>query len=345
MTTPPLLRFEGREIPIEQGETVLSACARAGVTIPSSCLSGACQSCLVRARSGEVPAAAQVGLSAAKKALGCLLACVCRPSSPLELSAVDAASELPATIASVERLAPTIARVRLAPSEGRDFFKEMSFRAGQFVTLLRGDGAARAYSIASLPEEAAIELHVRVIAGGAMSGWLADPARVGEAVRLRGPAGECFFTTAASGPAESVEQALGRPLVLVGVGTGLAPLWGIVRDALAQGQRGPVLLFHGTRRAEDHYLREPLAALAAAHPNLEVVLCALEGAAAPGVMIGAIDAVVKAKAAAMPDKGRARAFVCGDPEVVARLKKGLFLAGLSMRSILGDAFVQSRAGA
>ncbi|MBK8260410.1 MAG: 2Fe-2S iron-sulfur cluster binding domain-containing protein [Nannocystis sp.] len=324
MSTTPRLRYEGREIPIEEGETALSACARAGIVIPSSCLSGACQSCLVRARSGEIPAAAQVGLGPAKKALGCLLACLCRPTGALELEALDASSEYKATIAAVERLAPTIVRVRLRMDD------EMSYRPGQFVTLLRADGLARAYSIASLPSEATIELHVREVRGGQMSGWLADPARVGEAVRLRGPAGECFFTS----------EALSRPLVMVGVGTGLAPLWGIVRDALAQGHAGPITLLHGARVIEDLYLRGPLTALARAHPGLDLRLCALHGEGDAEVTIGEIDALAKSTVAAMPGRASARAFVCGDPAMVARLKKGLFLAGLSLREIVGDAFVE-----
>ncbi len=323
----PRLRYEGREVPIDDGETVLDACARAGVVIPSSCRSGACQSCLVRAVSGAVPAAAQIGLGAAKRELGHFLACVCKPSEDLEVEPVGAAADLPATIVEIERLAPTVSRVMLRPREA------MSFRAGQFVTLLREDGLARAYSLASLPGEELLELHVRRAPGGQMSTWLHDQAPVGAEVILRGPAGECFYV--ADDPT--------RPLVLVGVGTGLAPLWGIVRDALTQGHEGPVVLLHGGRSAGDLYLRGPLEALAAAKPRVDLRFSILAGEAEPRVVVGELDALAKSVAAGLPGRARARAFVCGDPALVQRLKRALFLAGLSLREILGDAFVQAPA--
>ena len=64
-----------------------------------------------------------------------------------------------------------------------------------------------------------------------MSGWLGTEARPGEAVRLQGPVGECFYVP---GQPE-------QPLLLAGTGTGLAPLYGIVRDALAAGPHRPHL--------------------------------------------------------------------------------------------------------
>ena len=325
----PRLRYEGREIPLAEGETVLDACARAGVSIPSSCRSGACQSCLVRAVDGPIPAAAQVGLGPAKRAVGALLACLCRPTADLDVAAMDAAEDVPATITAIERLTPTISRVLLRPGAA------MPYRAGQFVTLLRGDGLARAYSLASLPTEPLLELHVRRVPGGQMSSWLHDEAPVGAEVVLRGPAGECFYL------AEAAE----RPLILVGVGTGLAPLWGIVRDALAQGHRGSITLLHGGRTPEDLYLRGPLEALAAAHPGLDLRFSALSGEAEGRVSVGELDALTKATVAALPGRSQARAYVCGDPALVGRLKKALFLAGLSLREIVGDAFVQAPAPA
>lgn len=323
----PRLRYEGREVPIDDGETVLDACARAGVVIPSSCRSGACQSCLVRAVRGAVPAAAQVGLGVAKRELGHFLACVCRPSEDLEVEPVGVGADLPATIVAVERLAPTVSRVMLAPRA------ELSYRAGQFVTLLRADGLARAYSLASVPGEGLLELHVRRAPGGRMSTWLHDQAPVGAEVTLRGPAGECFYV--ADDPA--------RPLVLVGVGTGLAPLWGILRDALAQGHEGPIVLLHGGRSVGDLYLRGPLEAVAAAHRGVDLRFSVLDGEAGPGVVVGELDALAKSVVAGLPGRARARAFVCGDPALVQRLKRALFLAGVSLREILGDAFVQGPA--
>ncbi|MEM9493514.1 MAG: 2Fe-2S iron-sulfur cluster binding domain-containing protein, partial [Myxococcota bacterium] len=69
------IQFGATRCTLNSNETVLDALQRNGITIPSSCRAGICQSCLVQARSGEVPAAAQVGLKDTWKSRGYFLAC------------------------------------------------------------------------------------------------------------------------------------------------------------------------------------------------------------------------------------------------------------------------------
>src|SRR4029434_10749393 len=158
-----------------------------GVKAAHSCKAGSCGSCLMRASVGAVPVRAQAGLKDSWKAQGYFLACVCRPETDLSITGVDADAQLGATITALDLLSRDVMRVRLSCDA------PISFRAGQYVTILREGGLARSYSIASLPEESAIELHVRRIAGGKMSGWLHDEARVGDQVSIVGPSGDCFY--------------------------------------------------------------------------------------------------------------------------------------------------------
>ena len=81
-----------------------------------------------------------------------------------------------------------------------------------------------------------------------MSGWFHDDAHIGERVSVLGPSGDCFYVP---GKEE-------QPLLLVGTGTGLAPLYGILRDALRHGHRGPIHLFHGALHKGGLYLVEEL---------------------------------------------------------------------------------------
>jgi NAD(P)H-flavin reductase len=254
-----------------------------------------------------IPAAAQAGLKSTLAGQGYFLACVCRPEGDLVLEPAGGL-EVEGEIAGLERLSETVLRVRLRAA--------LAYRAGQYVTLRRADGLARSYSLASLPEEELLELHVRRAPMGRMSGWLFDEARVGEAVAIRGPAGDCFYV------AGKPEQ----PLLLAGTGTGLAPLLGICRDALRQGHAGPIYLYHGALRPEGLYLRKELEGMAGVTYR-------------PAVMAdGPLDQVI---AAAHPKLEGWRGFVCGDPAIVQILKKKLFLAGMSSREIFADAFVEA----
>jgi CDP-4-dehydro-6-deoxyglucose reductase, E3 len=319
----PRLRCDGLEVPLEAGETVLDGLQRAGLTVASSCRVGACQACLLQATRGAPPAAAQVGLKASLRERGFFLACQARLDADLEVSRHGAeALEVPARVVDVTPLAKDVIRVRLAPQGA------FTYRAGQFLTLVREDGLARAYSLASLPGRDAglLELHVRVLTGGAMSGWLASSAAQDVQVRLRGPAGDCFYTP------NNLEQSL----VLVGAGTGLAPLWGVLREALAAEHTGPIELWHGARSPEGLYLREELQQLARHHRNFSYRACVLEGATQPDVMQGRLDDVLLRT---VPSFAARRVYLCGDAALVQQLKRKVFLSGASLPEIHADAFV------
>ena len=80
-----MLQFEGKDYSLEEGESVLDCLLRNGEQVNSLCRSGSCQSCLLQATAGPVPAAAQAGLKDAWKQQGYFLACICRPREDLAL--------------------------------------------------------------------------------------------------------------------------------------------------------------------------------------------------------------------------------------------------------------------
>lgn len=316
------ISFGGQTHELTPGQTVLDGLLAAGEEIPHACRAGACGACLLRAESGAVPEPAQVGLSVALKARGCFLACQCRPTEPMIVRPADEGLLVAGRLASVEALSSSVAKVVVeleAPLEGV---------AGQYVSVRRGP-LARSYSIAAM-RGSTIELHVRRIDGGALSPFLCDPVSIGAAVDVTGPFGSCFY----------VPDDLSRVLVLAGTGTGLAPLWGILHDAIEHGHMGQIWLFHGAVEPDGLYLTAELAALARATPNLRFVPCVLRGGRGE-IEEGSIDDVVLRH---VPKPARARVFLCGAPDMVAKMKKRIYLAGASLWDISGDAFVPSSAG-
>lgn len=317
----PAITFDGQLYPLAEGESVLDGLLRNGVKAPHSCKAGSCGSCLMRADSGAVPVRAQAGLKDSWKAQGYFLACVCHPETDLTVATAGSDAQLGATITALDLLSADVLRVRLhcdAP---------LTFRAGQYVTIIREGGLARSYSIASLPDESDLELHVRRITGGRMSGWLHSEARIGERVSVLGPSGECFY----------VPGKEDQPMLLVGTGTGLAPLYGILRDALRHGHRAPIHLFHGALHRGGLYLVEELRRLTASHAHLAYTPAVLQDDECPAdLAVGPIDQVVLKR---FPKLNGWRGYVCGDPALVQSLKKKLFLSGIASRDIFADAFV------
>ena len=316
------LRFEGRAYDCGVGETALTALLRQGADIPYSCRKGVCLTCLMRAVEGAPPADSQKGLKETWRAQGCFLPCLCRPDADFGIARADDAAVFGrARVIDIVPLAGNVRRVRLEPAT------PLYYRPGQFVNLRRADGLIRSYSLASVPRlDPLLELHVKRLPGGQMSNWVFDRLAPGEAVDLQGPHGSCFYVP---GRPE-------QPMLLIGNGTGLAPLVGVLRDALHDGHRGPIRLYHGSRHPEGLYLAAELRALAAAHPNVAYLACVSgPGARAPGCR------PARAEEAAFGDLPRLsgwRVFLCGYPPMVHAARQRAYLAGASLDDIEADPF-------
>lgn len=315
--------YRGRAHRVGEGQTVLDALLDGGEAIPHACRAGACGACVLRVTSGVIPAEAQVGLREVWKAQSYVHACQCRPRGPLTVEPVGEGLSVGASIVSRRALSASVAEVQIA-LDGR-----LDMMAGQYVTIHR-EGVSRSYSIAARHPGDVVALHVRRVPGGRMSPYLCDGAEPGDRLRVQGPHGQCVYLPGR--PAQ--------PLLLAGTGTGLAPLWGVLHDALAAGHEGPIHVLHGAVDPEGLYLVDELHAIAAAHANVRYTKAVLRAGSTelPSLEEGPLDAIVLRHA---PRPVGMRVFLSGAPDIVGVLKKKLFLAGASLSDIAADAFVPS----
>lgn len=317
----PKLTYDGAVFDADDGETVLDVLLRQGVELARSCRKGVCQTCILRSTSGPPPARAQEGLKPTLRAQGYFLPCMCPVAADMTIAAPrDADVFGRAVVAEKTTLGGDVCRLRLEPATA------LYYHAGQFVNLRRADGLSRSYSLASVPHaDPLLELHVRRMKQGRMSSWIFDELAVGEAIDLYGPSGSCFYL-----PGREAGTVL-----LVGTGTGLAPLYGIARDALLSGHRGPVHLFHGSATLEGQYLHDELRALEARFPSFRYTPCLDGQDPPPGCMAGRANDVAFATYEALTG---ARVFLCGAPEMVRSAKKTAYLAGAAIADIHADPF-------
>lgn len=313
---------------LESDETILDGLLRQGVDLPHSCKSGVCQSCLMQSVSGDIPAAAQKDLKSSYKKQNLFLACQCQPEQDMEIRLPgEAGLDVPVFIHSMEMLNHNVMRLVLR------VLVEFNCEPGQYISLINDKGIARSYSVVSDPEkDGHIALHVRFIKDGKMSEWLKNEAAVGDKLKIRGPAGNCFYTKEDDGD--------DFPVLLAGTGTGLAPLYGILSRALESGHKGDIRLYHGALQAKDLYYVDELRSLSDSHDHFHYTPCVLNGQEGNFYKVGNIEDVVMG---ALPeDKRQTRLFLCGAPEMVNSLKKKAFLGGLSSKHIFADAFLASK---
>ena len=188
---------------------------------------------------------------------------------------------------------------------------------------------SRNYSLASVPSlDDDLMMHVRRVPGGQVSGWIFDQVQAGDTVTISEAFGDCFYV-----PGRSEQN-----LLLLGTGCGLAPLYGIARDALNSGHRGRIHLYHGSRDACGLYLVKELDAYAAAHPNFRYRPCISEGPSAEGYWAGT---PLQAALDETPDLGGWRVYLCGNPQMVEAARMQTFLAGAGSSEIFADPFLPS----
>jgi len=319
--------FDNKQIELEEGQSVLSVLLDKNYDIPNSCQAGVCQSCMMQAVEGEIPVAAQAGLKDTLREQGYFLACSCQPTSPLHVVAAnDVELKCSATVAEHTLLSEHVLRLRLKPQS--DFV----YRAGQFINIWKSDKLTRSYSLASVAQlDEFLELHIRHIPNGKLSSWLHDEIQIGDELNIQAANGDCFYVP---GNAE-------QKLLLAGTGTGLAPLIGIARDAIAQGHKGEIHLIHGVRRQEDLYLHQTLLDMAETYPQFHYDTNVLEAddnrdqASDRSLQQHILDTAV--------EPVQWKAYLCGDAAIVNSLKKALFMSGMAMGNIYSDPFLISAA--
>lgn len=307
----PELTVAGRQWTVEAGSNLLDALNGAGVPVPYSCRAGSCHACLVQCVGGDVRDSRPDALSPEQRDQGWRLACQCQVVEDVQIHTFDPQRDgKAARVAAVDWLGGEVLRLRVIPE------RPLRYRAGQHLVLWAGD-VARPYSLASLPEEDRfLEFHLDCREPGqfidaARQMKAGDPIRLGE---LRG------------GALHYDPDWHDRPLWLLAAGTGLAPLFGLLREALRQHHQGAIRLIHVAHDAAGHYLAKPLAALAAKHQNLSVEL--LTAAEAPPAL-----------AQLRLVSRQTQALLCGHPDRVEAFAKRLYLAGLPRNQLLADVFL------
>ena len=242
-------------------ETVLDAALRAGLDVPHRCMGGNCGACRARLLEGEVayPDGRPLGLSDAETADGLVLLCRVHARSDLLLETFESGiagarsvKRLPCRVERVERLAHDVMGVylRLPPAESFDF------EPGQYIDVLLAKGRRRSFSIASPPHDARpLELHVRRVPGGEFSEQVFTEDMRGAVLQLEGPLGNSVYreSPGAAAPSAVAPGAVTPPLLLVGGGTGLAPLKSILRHVLENGLPRRMTLYWGVRAERDLY--------------------------------------------------------------------------------------------
>jgi CDP-4-dehydro-6-deoxyglucose reductase len=323
----------GQRFAVDPHENVLAAALRAGLNLPHSCKGGHCASCRARILSGtfEYAGARPAGITQDEADQGYALLCQARALTDLTVEAREMqpapdveVKSLPCRIDRLERVADDVMAVflRLPAVE------ELHFRAGQYVDIMLSEGRRRSFSIASAPADGRlIELHVRRASTSGFTGQLFDSMRAGTLLRIEGPLGQFWFRNESP-----------RPAIMVGGGTGYAPLRAMLRQLFATGDRRPLTLYWGGRAQRDLYEDVWLSHVATARAGFSYrpVLSEPDAPASCGAArTGLVHAAVLDD---FPDLSGCDVYASGPPAMVEAIRAEFPAHGLSREQLFFDSF-------
>lgn len=334
----------GVDFEVEDGETVLNAAFRQGIALPHGCKEGQCSACKCILNEGEVDLLkySTFALNDMERESGHILLCRSIAYSDVEVELLNYDEELLAKAIAVKSYTGRIAEVERLTHDIRGIAIELDapikFWAGQYVditvTTEKGETITRSFSMANTPDQAqALRFIIKKYPEGKFSGELdSGGIRVGAEVSVVGPYGTCFRREERDGP-----------MILVGAGSGMSPIWSILHDHLASGEDRPVYFFYGARTASDLFHQDRIAALVAEHPSLTfipVLSHADDDADWTGAR-GFVHERVADTLKALAIDGAGDVYACGPPPMIDALEPVLFMAGFESERIHFDRFTTS----
>jgi len=324
----------GHEFSVEQGETVLDAALRQGISLPYGCRNGACGKCAGDLVAGHISYARELsGHALEQQQQGKTLFCQACPQSDLQISVREIIASrdleiktLPCRVESMELLTHDIMKLKLKLPET----ERLQFLAGQYIEFLLKDGKRRAFSIANAPhDDQFIELHIRHVPDGQFGDYVFDGMKVKELLRLEGPLGSYYL-----------REESDRPIILMGGGTGFAPLKGMLEHAFHIGLNRPIHLFCGVRARRDLYMDDMVKGWLEQHDNLKYTPV-LSDPEKDDDWQGKTGFVHEAIIAAYPDLSGYDVYMSGPPPMIKAGMDAFYAHGLPESQIYSDSFEYS----
>jgi NAD(P)H-flavin reductase/ferredoxin len=317
-----------RELLARPGETILEAGLRAGLPMPYECRNGGCGACKGTVLYGQIEQGAyqKSALTDDERALGKTLFCCATPLSDLELEYVPGA----ATHAAVKTLEVLVAQMRHVAEDVMilqlNLPKRMAFHAGQYFNVVLEDGARRAFSFATAPDEQEeIEMHVRLVPGGRFTTHVFTQMREGDRLRIEGPFGQFELRESE------------RPLIFVAGATGFAPVKSLLEYAFKVGLKRKMTLYWGVRRRADLYMAELPQQWAREHANFSFVPVLSEPQPSDQ-WEGRSGLVHEAILHDFPDLSGYDIYTCGSVKMVETARPAFVAQGLHEDACFADAF-------
>tara|TARA_R110000772_G_scaffold41479_7_gene96546 strand:+ start:3862 stop:4929 length:1068 start_codon:yes stop_codon:yes gene_type:complete len=329
--------LEGKQLdfPVEPGSTILESALRNGINFPHNCTVGTCGSCKCRLLEGKISAHSEFGytLSSQEISSGYILACQSTPRQEKTIISVELDETTPSNLSSFtgriienKLLTHDIAKVTIKLSQ------PLKFIAGQYANIKAQSLAReRNYSFASAPEDAGVSdviFYIRKVDGGGFTERLFSGNMQNEILDLTGPHGNFHLRDSVS------------PMLCIAGGSGLAPIFSILKDAINNNVNRPCALLVGARTQKDLYELDVIKEISDKWNGDFLFLPVLSHEPKESTWDGARGLVTEFILDAFPniENENAEAYMCGPPGMIDAGIATLTENGVQLSSIHYDKF-------
>lgn len=210
----------------------------------------------------------------------------------------------------------------------------LNYEPGQFLTIIdevAGKKIRRAYSLCSSPylnEPPAVV--VKRVVGGKMSNHINDHYKPGMQVEVMQPAGS--FTT-------NYEKSQKRELFFIGGGSGITPLFSILKTVLQQEPKSSITLIYGNRDVDSIIFKDELESLERENNQLSVIHILEKNDTGYAQYTGIPNGDLMQKI--IKEQGifnSSEIFICGPPPMMNAFQLGLKTAAIRNENIHIESF-------
>lgn len=159
--------------------------------------------------------------------------------------------QITCNVTSIEKLNDFLYRVFLAPTS------PASFKAGQYVSVVMGEGDKRHFSIANIPSSDVIELHIGATADNTYAMQVVEKMQSGEVLDVEIANGDAYLRASST-----------RPIILMAGGTGFSYVKSLLEQIVESDIKNPVYLYWGVKEYSHFYFEDQANSWAIEHKNI-----------------------------------------------------------------------------
>ena len=240
------------------------------------------------------------------------------------------------TVQSIDRLTPSAVAITFEVPE--TLAPDFAFKAGQYLsleTMINDQAVRRSYSLCSAPHEGRLTVGIKKVPNGVFSSFANDELAVGHQLAVAPPEGRFVY----------VPNGGEQELLLVAAGSGITPIFSILKTVVEKQAKTNVRLIYGNKSPKEVMFKNEIEALENDHSDRFKVHWVYSQSNESNALFGRVDRSVINYALNQAEELPQQVFLCGPEAMIETAKESLVAAKVDAGNIHFELFTATVAAA